>query len=234
LNVCEVSADVNGLAASWQWSPGSALGGTGCARSSAASRTQAAQINALLPAISLPASGSRLPQNEHESITRRCRTSRGTRRAGMPSGYVAALLATPADSPRSGPSPTRETPVSARPYRSWFGQLALVDLVGDIERDPMPNAAATSLGPMVLTRSARRVQRTVRGDTPQGSRRWLTYAVEAGWRPALVPRSRSGTRCRWRGSRGEPGSVRAGPSSLRGDSYRLEDRRVTSTANDDQ
>jgi hypothetical protein len=29
-----------------------------------------------------------------------------------------------------------EAPVSAHLYRSWFGQAALVDLVGDIERDP--------------------------------------------------------------------------------------------------
>lgn len=51
----------------------------------------------------------------------------------------------------------------------------------------MPNAAASS-GSSVLTRSARRVQRSSRGGgTPQPSRRWLMYAVEAGDRPALVP-----------------------------------------------
>src|SRR6266496_3824112 len=52
----------------------------------------------------------------------------------------------------------------------------------------MPNAAATSLGSMVLTRSTRRVQRSTRGGTPQASSTWLTYAVDAGVRWALVPR----------------------------------------------
>jgi hypothetical protein len=51
----------------------------------------------------------------------------------------------------------------------------------------MPNASATSLESIVLTRSGRRVQRSARGGTPQPSRRWLIYAVEAGDRPALVP-----------------------------------------------
>ena len=44
----------------------------------------------------------------------------------------------------------------------------------------IPKAAATSLGSIVLTRSARRVQRSFRDGTPQSSTRWLRAGLRSG------------------------------------------------------